>query len=64
MPQCAVCRGDYQAAASFCPTCGAPLSTLAARMRDEPPHRVVVLPESPAVDQPEPDRAIGTDDRH
>ncbi len=35
MPVCEICRNEYQEVARFCPNCGAPLSALAARLRDE-----------------------------
>jgi predicted amidophosphoribosyltransferase len=41
---CDVCREEYQQVAAFCPTCGAPLSSLAGRLRDA--SRVVTLSES------------------
>jgi predicted amidophosphoribosyltransferase len=31
---CDVCREEYQQVAAFCPNCDAPLSFLAARLRD------------------------------
>ena len=34
MPLCEVCRNEYQRVAAFCPNCGAPLTALAARMRE------------------------------
>jgi predicted amidophosphoribosyltransferase len=34
MPVCEICRNEYQRVASLCPNCGAPLTALAARMRE------------------------------
>jgi len=34
MPVCEVCRNEYQRVASFCPSCGAPLTALADRLRE------------------------------
>jgi predicted amidophosphoribosyltransferase len=52
MPVCEVCRGEYQRVAVFCPNCGAPLSALAARLREArrrpagtPPTEPIVLPD-------------------
>jgi predicted amidophosphoribosyltransferase len=47
VPICDVCRDEYQRVAAFCPNCGAPLSFLAARLRDA--SRVVQLSESEIV---------------
>jgi predicted amidophosphoribosyltransferase len=47
VPICDVCRDEYQHVAAFCPNCGAPLSSLAARLRDV--SRVVKLSESEVV---------------
>jgi len=44
---CDVCREEYQQVAAFCPNCGAPLSSLAGRLRDV--SRVVTLSESEVV---------------
>ncbi len=44
---CDVCREEYQQVAAFCPSCGAPLSSLAGRLRDASP--VVTLSESEVV---------------
>ena len=52
MPRCEICRTEYQGGTAFCPSCGAPLTALAARMRDSrrqpsgrPSDEPVVLPE-------------------
>ena len=34
MSACQVCNRDHERVAAFCPNCGAPLTTLAARMRE------------------------------
>jgi len=34
MPVCDMCREEYQQVASFCPRCGTPLTSLAARLRE------------------------------
>jgi predicted amidophosphoribosyltransferase len=44
---CDACREEYQQVAAFCPNCGAPLSVLAARLRDA--SRVVKLSESEVI---------------
>jgi predicted amidophosphoribosyltransferase len=48
MPICEVCRGEYQRVAAFCPNCGAPLTALAARMR-EAQHRPITRPDEAVV---------------
>jgi len=52
MPVCEVCRGEYQRVAAFCPNCGAPLTALAARMR-EAQRRPLPDPRDPAVVLPD-----------
>ncbi len=44
---CDVCREEDQQVAAFCPSCGAPLSSLAGRLRDV--SRVVTLSESEVI---------------
>jgi len=47
MPTCEVCKVECKRVAAFCPNCGAPLSTLAARLREADARpAVVVLPEA------------------
>jgi len=61
MPACQVCNRGYERVAAFCPNCGAPLTTLAARMREanarpavvgappdaeDPAADVIVVPEA------------------
>jgi len=52
MPRCEICRDEYRGGTAFCPSCGAPLTALAARMRDSrrrpssrPSDESVVLPD-------------------
>jgi predicted amidophosphoribosyltransferase len=44
---CDVCREEYQQVAAFCPNCDAPLSFLAARLRDA--SGIVKLSESEVI---------------
>ena len=47
MPVCECCREPYQQAATFCPHCDAPLTGLAARIREAGPGSwIVVLHEA------------------
>ena len=50
MPVCEVCRNEYQLVARFCPNCGAPLSALAARLREG---RVPAAPAEDIVEIPD-----------
>jgi predicted amidophosphoribosyltransferase len=52
MPVCEVCHNEYQRVGRFCPNCGAPLTALAARLREAQrrpvapaPSDTVVLPD-------------------
>ncbi|MGZ8607774.1 MAG: hypothetical protein ACXWXQ_12095 [Actinomycetota bacterium] len=51
MPACQVCNGRYERVAAFCPNCGAPLTTLAARMR-EAGARPAVIGAAPGAEAP------------
>ena len=52
VPVCEICHNEYQPVTAFCPNCGAPLTALAARLREAgrrplnaPRDETVVLPD-------------------
>jgi predicted amidophosphoribosyltransferase len=52
MSVCEVCHNEYHQVATFCPNCGAPLTALAARIR-EAQHRPLPDPRDPAIVLPD-----------